>query len=175
GVKTGGGVSDGISARVKNPWTIVRPNGLSRSLRSTSTWIHWWSPVRSANWSTISWVMVTVGPHSPNSSLTSAAMASTSLTSISGMSAPSVRRPGPAEVEGDIDDHVFLSADQPAAADLDEDAPHVDAVALRCRLGVPEEARVHPGVPEAEGLSVDPDRTVLDRSHQLLGGVLEGE
>src|ERR671916_1761019 len=32
------------------------PNGLSRVALSTSTWIHWWSPVASANRSTRSWV-----------------------------------------------------------------------------------------------------------------------
>src|SRR6266850_7236355 len=30
---------------------MVVPNGDSRRARSTSTWIHWWSPVASANWS----------------------------------------------------------------------------------------------------------------------------
>src|SRR5215207_10684469 len=32
------------------------PKGLSALARSTSTWIHWWSPVASANRSTCSWV-----------------------------------------------------------------------------------------------------------------------
>src|ERR671912_1295607 len=32
------------------------PKGLSALARSTSTWIHWWSPVASANWFTCSWV-----------------------------------------------------------------------------------------------------------------------
>ena len=36
---------------------MVPPNGPSFA-RSTSTWIHWWSPVASANWFTRSWSMV---------------------------------------------------------------------------------------------------------------------
>src|SRR5687767_132034 len=42
--------------RVRLPWAIVVPNGLSFFARSTSTWIHWWSPVTSANLSMSSWV-----------------------------------------------------------------------------------------------------------------------
>jgi hypothetical protein len=41
--------------RVRNPCAIVVLAGLSRAARSTSTWIHWWSPVASANWSILSW------------------------------------------------------------------------------------------------------------------------
>src|SRR5215470_15118450 len=37
---------------------MVFPPGISRLARSTSTWIHWWSPVASANLSIISWVTV---------------------------------------------------------------------------------------------------------------------
>src|SRR5262245_30627590 len=37
---------------------MVFPPGNSRLARSTSTWIHWWSPVASANLSIISWVTV---------------------------------------------------------------------------------------------------------------------
>ena len=39
------------SDRVRKPWAIVPPNGDSLA-RSTSTWIHWWSSVASANWLT---------------------------------------------------------------------------------------------------------------------------
>src|SRR3954464_8297007 len=38
------------------PWAIGPPYGLSFFARSTSTWIHWWSLVASANWLTASWV-----------------------------------------------------------------------------------------------------------------------
>src|SRR5215210_1427427 len=41
---------------VRLPWAIVVPNGLSFFARSTSTWIHWWSPDTSANLSMSSWV-----------------------------------------------------------------------------------------------------------------------
>ena len=37
---------------------MVPPKGPSLAF-STSTWIHWWSPVASANWSTRSWVIST--------------------------------------------------------------------------------------------------------------------
>src|SRR4051812_46600425 len=39
-----------------NPCAIGPPYGLSALARSTSTWIHWWSPVASANRLTASWV-----------------------------------------------------------------------------------------------------------------------
>src|SRR5919107_4749557 len=42
--------------RVRLPWAIVVPNGLSVLARSTSTWIHWWSPETSANLLMSSWV-----------------------------------------------------------------------------------------------------------------------
>src|SRR5215210_2480013 len=42
--------------RVRLPCAIVVPNGLSVFARSTSTWIHWWSPETSANLSMSSWV-----------------------------------------------------------------------------------------------------------------------
>src|SRR5829696_305826 len=41
---------------VRLPWAIVVPNGLSVLARSTSTWIHWWSPETSANLLMSSWV-----------------------------------------------------------------------------------------------------------------------
>ena len=39
----------GIRAKVKNPWATVPPKGDSLAARSTFMWIHWWSPVASAN------------------------------------------------------------------------------------------------------------------------------
>ena len=41
---------------VRFPWATVVPNGLSLFARSTSVWIHWWSPLRSAKASMSSWV-----------------------------------------------------------------------------------------------------------------------
>src|SRR2546423_246667 len=38
----------GSSDSVRYPWAIVVPNGPAPA-RSGSTWIHWWSPVASAN------------------------------------------------------------------------------------------------------------------------------
>ena len=47
----------GSSDSVRKPCAIGAPKGPARA-RSTSTWIHWWSPVASANWLTCSWVTV---------------------------------------------------------------------------------------------------------------------
>src|SRR5688572_16258458 len=44
------------SERVRKPWAIGPPNGLSFFARSTSRWIHWWSAVASANLCTASCV-----------------------------------------------------------------------------------------------------------------------
>src|SRR5829696_3962519 len=54
--RTTWGTSTGPSDSVRYPWAIGPPNGLSFFARSTSTWIHWWSPVASANLFTCSWV-----------------------------------------------------------------------------------------------------------------------
>ena len=55
----------GPSERLYNPWAMVPPNALSAA-RAGSTWIHWWSPVSSANASMRSCVMSchAVGPRS---------------------------------------------------------------------------------------------------------------
>jgi hypothetical protein len=86
-------------------------------------------------------------------------------------------RPGPGggQVQGDVDDHVLLAADQAAAADLHEDVARVDAVGDGGTLGVAQEAGVHTGVAEGEGLAVDLDGTVQQRPDQVVGGVLESE
>src|SRR5687767_12852823 len=59
---------------VRLPWAMVVPNGLSVFARSTSTWIHWWSPETSANLWMSSWVTSrqSLGPMvCPTSSLSS--------------------------------------------------------------------------------------------------------
>src|SRR3990167_682467 len=48
----------GISDSVRNPCAMGAPNGPALA-RSTSTWIHWWSPVAWANRLMCSWVTVT--------------------------------------------------------------------------------------------------------------------
>ena len=47
----------GSSDSVRKPCAIGAPKGPALA-RSTSTWIHWWSPVASANWFTCSCVTV---------------------------------------------------------------------------------------------------------------------
>src|ERR1044072_8501757 len=51
----------GISDSVRYPWAIVAPNGPAFAF-SASTWIHWWSPVASANVSIRSWVISSQSP-----------------------------------------------------------------------------------------------------------------
>src|SRR5262245_38910311 len=48
----------GSRESVRNPWAIGALKGDSRRARSTSTWIHWWSSVASANCWMRSWVTV---------------------------------------------------------------------------------------------------------------------
>src|SRR5690606_28013663 len=79
------------------------------------------------------------------------------------------------EGEGDVDDHVFLAADQAALAALGEDVAYVEVVAGCGGLGVTQERGVHPGIPEGQGLPVHPHRTVLQRPHDVIGGVLQRE
>src|SRR3954468_7848870 len=83
---------------------MVPPKGPVRA-RSTSTWIHWWSPVASANRSTRSWSMVTqavVPSSSPLAAATSSRVLKTrmpgSVTSVGwwkddAMTAPSAQEP----------------------------------------------------------------------------------
>src|SRR5262245_41144877 len=61
----------GISESVRYPWAMVLPNGPCAAF-SASTWIHWWSPVASANWSICSWVTVCHAPWPRCSPLTAA-------------------------------------------------------------------------------------------------------
>src|SRR3569832_207243 len=74
----------------------------------------------------------------------------------------------PDEVEGDVDDHVLLATDHRPPPDLDEDRAGVQPVLLGGPLGVPEEARVDPGVAQRQRLAVDQDRAVLQRPHEVV-------
>ena len=56
-------------------------------------------------------------------------------------------------VESDVDDHVLLSADHFAAADLGQDGPGIDAVVVRGFLGVAQEGRIDPSIAERQRLS----------------------
>ena len=47
------------------------------------------------------------------------------------------------EIERDIHDHVFLTADHSAAAKLDQDFSRIDAVPARGSLRVTQEARIN--------------------------------
>ena len=75
----------------------------------------------------------------------------------------------------DVDDHVLLAADEPPASALHEQVAHVYFVAGRGVLGVAQEARVDAGIAERQGLAVDPHRAVLQRSDNVVGGILQLE
>lgn len=80
-----------------------------------------------------------------------------------------------AQIECDVGDHVFLPADQVAPSDLDEDRAGVEAVDPGGGFGVPQKARVDPGVSEGECLPVDLDRAVLQGADQIVGRILQTE
>ena len=56
------------------------------------------------------------------------------------------------EVKGDVDDHVFLPANELSATHLGENVTNVDAVAQRRIFGAAQEAGVDAGVSEGESL-----------------------
>ena len=78
------------------------------------------------------------------------------------------------QIERDVGEHVFLAPDQPATSGFDQKRAGVDIEPSGGRLGVAQEARVHAGVAQGEGLAVDADRTFLQRADQVVGGIFEG-
>src|SRR5262249_45030711 len=85
--------SRGRSERVRKPCATVVLKGLSRRARSTSVWIHWWSPVSSAKSSMIFWVTSNSSLQGPNSAEIFLRSASTSSNRICSMPAPSAPPP----------------------------------------------------------------------------------
>jgi hypothetical protein len=79
------------------------------------------------------------------------------------------------EVERDVDQLILLAADEATPAGLHQQGAHVDAVLVRGRFRVPQEAGVDARVAERQGLAVDPHRPVVQRADQVLGRVLERE
>src|SRR3954468_4006851 len=71
------------SAIVRYPWAMVPPNGPAFAA-STSTWIHWWSPVASANPSIRPWSIVvhSVAPRSVPAAAVSAASESNCIAAV---------------------------------------------------------------------------------------------
>ena len=67
------------------------------------------------------------------------------------------------EVEGNVDDHVFLTTDHAASTQLEQNVAGVEVVHLGRLLGMAKEAGVHPGVAEAQRFPVDSDRAILQR------------
>ena len=58
------------------------------------------------------------------------------------------------EVEGNIDGHILLAADE-LLAGFEKDGPGVDAVLQCCGFSVAQETRVHAGIAERKGVPVD--------------------
>jgi hypothetical protein len=73
--------------------------------------------------------------------------------------------------DGRILDHVFLPAHHAAAAQLHQDVPGRYAVLDAGALGEEQEGTIHPGVAQGQGVTVDADREVHDRHHQVFGHV----
>src|SRR5688572_23352611 len=154
--------------RVRLPWAIVVPNGLSVLARSLSTWIHWWSPETSANLSMSSWVTSrqSLGPMvCPTSALSS----SIPFTVVGVLMARSISA---AVVPG-------LGVERLAQRSLPA-AHHGLSVGHEHAVEVELEERLHRGVEalaiEALDLGVDPVRGPDDEPAIGLGeGVAEDE
>ncbi len=80
-----------------------------------------------------------------------------------------------AELDRDVDDLVLLPADQAPFAAAQQDLRARDAVAIRGAVRVPQEARVHPGVPHDQAHAVEHALAVHDRAHHLLRHVEDRE
>src|SRR3954453_19263595 len=111
---------------VRLPWAIVVPKGLSFFARSTSTWIHWWSPETSANLSMSSWVTSrqSLGPICwPMSSLSSS-IPLTVVGVLMGRSISAVVVPG-LRVEGRAERLGAATHDRNAVRDQDVVSPQL--------------------------------------------------
>ena len=74
------------------------------------------------------------------------------------------------EIQRDVDDHVFLTTHHAPATQLGEDFKGRDAVLGRGAFGMTQEAGVDPGVAQRQRFAVDAHRTILQRTHQIVGG-----
>src|SRR3546814_3905799 len=64
-------------------------------------------------------------------------------------------------VKSDVDDHVFLSADHLAAAELDKDRTGIEAIILRRPFRMAKEGGMDTSITERQRLTVDAYRPVL--------------
>src|SRR5262245_15885429 len=114
---------------------MVLPPGISRLARSTSTWIHWWSPVASANLSTMSWVPVSHsdGPSSsPTCWARSFGVSTFSIGSSSGLPARGTCRRSSIEIDQLLERHHLVALGRRRHQDQRLDAgglPRLDALA----------------------------------------------
>lgn len=58
------------------------------------------------------------------------------------------RRGSRGELDGNIDDHVLLTADHLPSAELQEDISHINPESVRCAFRMQQEGTVHTGVTE---------------------------
>src|SRR6266540_3715077 len=133
---------------VRLPCAIVVPNGLSLFARSTSTWIHWWSPDTSANLSMSSWVTSrqSLGPMVCPTSAFSSSIPFTVVGVLMGCSISTVVIPG-LRLESSPERLLAVGQQRPAVRDQ-----HAVEVELEQRL----QGRVEALAVEALDLGVDP-------------------
>src|SRR5699024_11593982 len=79
------------------------------------------------------------------------------------------------QVQGDVGDHVLLTADHLAPSHLDEDTSSVQVVTFGGDLCMTQETGVDPRITECEGLAIDSNLPVLERAYQVVRGVHQGE
>src|SRR3546814_6458991 len=70
-------------------------------------------------------------------------------------------------VKSDVDDHVFLSADHLAAAELDKDRTGIEAILLRRLFRMAKEGGIDTSITERQRLTVDAYRPVLKRTNEI--------
>src|SRR3546814_3712435 len=81
----------------------------------------------------------------------------------------------PNEVEGDIDDHIFLAADHPPPAELDQDLAGIETILFGRLFGMAQETGINACIAQAESLAIDAHRAVLQWPHNIFRGVHQAQ
>src|SRR3989338_3363160 len=144
---------------------MVVPPGISRRARSTSTWIHWWSPVASANLSIAAWstTIQSDGPSSrPTCCSRSLGYSTVSVVAMRAILPP--RRRGPADVDAVLRPRGVEHLDR-AEAGLGEEPPR--------RLFAPRGAEPRAALGEGDRHAVEHAHAVHVRRERTADVVLE--
>ena len=75
------------------------------------------------------------------------------------------------QIEGDIDDHVFLATDHASPSKLHEDSADVDSVVLRGFLRMPQEGGIDTRIAKRQRFTVHLNRAVLQGTDEIFGGI----